>query len=163
MLYSKANQKFGLLKRTCHFVNNPKMRKSLYLAIVRSIFEHCPYIWKPSSMLTIDKLENLQKRALKWILHGEYYFTCHSYTANQLYYIHCKQNQILPIKFRFLFHDLILLHSIVYGYSFCKLPLYLSFFGGSNLRFSHFDSLCLVSSIAPKSMNTINNESNRAF
>ena len=64
MFYSKANQRFGLLKRTYHFVNNINMRKSLYLSIVRSIFEHCPYIWKPSSKSVISKLESLQKRAL---------------------------------------------------------------------------------------------------
>ena len=127
-LYSKACQRLGLLKRTCHFVNNLKMRKSIYLSIVRSIFEHCPYIWKPSSDTTIKKLESLQKRALKWVLHGDIHFTSPSYTANPLlYFTHCKQLNILPIKFRFDYHDIILFHSIVYGYSYCKLPSYLNF------------------------------------
>ena len=127
-LYATANQRFGLLKRTSHFVNNHRMRRALYLTIIRSIFENCPYIWKPSSESVINKLESLQKRAIKWINHGENYFTCPSYTANpELYYIDCKQLQILPIKFRFQFHDLIMLHSIVYGVSPCKLPSYLSF------------------------------------
>ena len=75
-LYSTANQRFGLLKRTCHFVNNYRMRRVLYLSIVRSIFENCPYVWKPSSESAINKLECLQKRAFKWINHGEHYFTC---------------------------------------------------------------------------------------
>ena len=163
-LYSKANQRFGLLKRTCHFVNNPRMRRSLYLTILRSIFEHCPYIWKPSSESKIDKLESLQKRAIKWIIHGENHFICPSYTANpQLYYIDCKQLQILPIKFRFDFHDLNKLHSIIYGLSCCKLPSYLSFFHGNNLRSSHLDHLCLVSSITTNSINNVNTESNCGF
>ena len=55
MLYSKANQKLGLLKRTCHFVNNTRMKRALYLTLVRSIFEHCPIIWRPSSNSAIDK------------------------------------------------------------------------------------------------------------
>ena len=163
-LYATANQRFGLLKRTSHFVNNYRMRRALYLTIVRSIFENCPYIWKPSSESAINKLETLQKRAIKWINHGENYFTCPSYTANpELYYIDCKQLQILPIKFRFQFHDLIMLHSIVYGVSPCKLPSYLSFFSGNTLRSSHLDNLCLVSSITPNSINNMDTESNSGF
>ena len=163
-LYATANQRFGLLKRTSHFVNNQKMRRALYLTIVRSIFENCPYIWKPSSFSAINKLESLQKRAIKWINHGENYFTCPSYTANpELYYIDCKQLQILPIQFRFQFRDLIMLHSIVHGLSYCKLPSYLSFFSGSNLRSSHLDYLCLVSSITPNSINNMNTEAKGGF
>ena len=140
------------------------MRRALYLTIVRSIFENCPYIWKPSSESAINKLETLQKRAIKWINHGENYFNFPSYTANPaLYYIDCKQLQILPIKFRFQLHDLIMLHSIVYGISCCKLPSYSSFFGGNNLRSSHLDYLCLVSSIKPNSINNMNTESNSGF
>lgn len=84
---------------------------------------------------------------------GENHFTSPSYTANPLLYLtHCKQLDILPIRFRFDFHDLILLHSTVYGYSYCKLPSYLTFFEGSRLRFCHLDKLCLVSSLKPKSL-----------
>ena len=140
------------------------MRRALYLTIVRSIFENCPYVWKPSSESAINKLESLQKRAIKWINHGENYFTCPSYTANpELYYIDCKQLQILPIKFRLQFHDLIMLHSIIYGLSHCKLPAYISFFSGNNLRSSHLDKLCLVSSITPNSLNNMDTESNSGF
>ena len=160
-LYSKANQRFGLLKRTSHFVKNSRMRRSLYLAIVHSIFENCPYVWKPSSDSTINKLEILQKRAIKWIIHGENYFMCPSYTANpQLYCIRSKQLQILPIRFRFQLHDVNMLHSIVYGFSCCKLHFYLSFFSGTSLCTSHLDKLCLVSSITPRSINNIKTKSN---
>ena len=43
-LYSKANQRFGLLKRPCHFIDNTAKRRVLYLTMVRSIFEHCPVV-----------------------------------------------------------------------------------------------------------------------
>ena len=92
------------------------------------------------------------------------YLNCPSYTANpELYYIDCKQLQILPIKFRLQFHDLIMLHSIIYGLSHCKLPAYISFFSGNNLRSSHLDKLCLVSSITPNSINNLDIESNGGF
>ena len=41
-LYSRANQRFGQLKKTCHFIAK---RRILYLTMVRSIFEHCPVVW----------------------------------------------------------------------------------------------------------------------
>ena len=51
MLYPKASQRLGLLNRTCYFVNNQEMRRVLllYLTMVRSIFEHCSIVWRPST------------------------------------------------------------------------------------------------------------------
>ena len=133
MIYSKANQRFGLLKRTCHFVKNMRAKRVLYLTMVRSLFEHCPVVWRPSSSTAIEKIENLQKRAIKWILSN-----CTeagidlSYSSNtHLYYIHCNQLSILPIKFRFDYHDIKMFHSIAYGFSCVKLPQYIKRFEGS--------------------------------
>ena len=56
-----------------------------------------------------------------------------------------------------------MLHSIVHGLSYCKLPSYLSFFSGSNLRSSHLDYLCLVSSITPNSINNMHTEAKGGF
>ena len=36
ILLTKANQKFGILKRTCHFVTCKNRRRVLYHALVRS-------------------------------------------------------------------------------------------------------------------------------
>ena len=41
ILLTEANQKFGILKRICHFVTCKNRRRVLYLALVRSQFEHC--------------------------------------------------------------------------------------------------------------------------
>ena len=60
-IYSKANQKLGLLKRTCNFVSNTRKRRSLYLTQVRSQFEHCPIVWRPFSTACLDRLESIQK------------------------------------------------------------------------------------------------------
>ena len=102
VLYSKANQRLGHLRRTYHFVTNIQMKRALYLTMVRSIFEHCPIVWRPSSYSAIDKLESIQKRAFKWILND--YEPYVSYSLTNLYYVHCKQLNILPIKVRFDYH-----------------------------------------------------------
>ena len=84
-------------------------------------------------------------------MHGENYHSYPSYSAApHLYLTHCKQQDIIPVKHRFFFHDVIRLHSIIYNYSCNKLPYYLTYFNGSRLRSSHYDELCLVSSINPK-------------
>ncbi len=96
-LYSKANQRLGLLKRTCYFTTNLKKRRTFYLSQVRSQFEHCTIIWKPSSKTIIDKLESVQKRGLKWILNNAYI----SLGDNRTYFQVCKQLNILPLSVRF--------------------------------------------------------------
>ena len=125
------------------------MKRIMYLAMGRSLFEHCPTVWRPSSDTAIKLIESIQKRAFKWI-YGEY----SAYSSdNTLYYIHCKQLNILPIRFRFDFHDLVSFHSMVYEYSCVKLPSYLSKYVGTRLRSSHLDPMCYVSSVTPRSEN----------
>ena len=152
-LYAKANQKLGMLKRNCYFVNDIKKRKVLYLTLVRSIFEHCPTIWRPRSKTMIDKLENLQKRAIKWIRNE----MNTSYSIDDLYYVHCKHLDILPIRVRFDYHDLKTLHLIIHGFSCISLPEYLKFYtGSSRLRSSHLDDLSLISDVIPRGSNASN-------
>ena len=81
-LYSKDSQRFGLLKITCHFVKNNAKKRVLYLALGRSLFEHCPTNWRPSSNTVINKLKCIQKRAIRWI-NGDY---SHSHSSNNLLY-----------------------------------------------------------------------------
>ena len=145
-LLSKANQKLGLIKRTCHFVENPHKKRILYLTLVRSQFEHCSVVWRPYNKTTINKLENLQKKAVKWILNEE-----HQSYSDSAYIIKCCLLNLMPINFRFLLNDLILLHCIINDLSPIKLPFYLSMFDGNHrLRSCHLDHMSLVSSIKPR-------------
>ena len=154
-LYSKANQKLAMLKRNCNFVNNARMKRSLYLTLVRSIFEHCPIVWRPASSSPVDKLESIQKRAFKWIFDD----LTSSYSCMELYYAHCKQLNILPIKFRFDYHDLKMFHIIVNEYICVKIPAYLKPFSENRLRSSHLDYKCYVSDISPRNLNSYQNSS----
>ncbi len=145
-LYSKANRNLGLLKRTCKFVNNRAQRRSLYLAMVRSQFEHCSTIWSPSSETSLDKLESIQKRGVKWIFDEQY---C-SY-SNELYYLRCKELNILPIRHKLIKKDLKMFFEILNKRVPIDLPEYLSFHSGvSRLRHSHLDNLSIVSNIQPR-------------
>ena len=55
LITNKASQMLGLTKRTCHFLLNSRRKHTLYLALVRSQFEHCSVIWHPVSLVQIQK------------------------------------------------------------------------------------------------------------
>ena len=65
MLYAKANSRLGLTRRTCHFTKNTQQKRALYLALVRSQFQHCSVIWRPHTTNIKNKLDSLQKRGIK--------------------------------------------------------------------------------------------------
>ena len=110
---------------------------------MRSIFERCQVVWRPSSNTTINKLESIQKLAIKWI-NQDY---SQSYSSNELlYHAHCKQLRILPVRYQFNFYDLKLFHLIVHQIPCIKLPSYL---GSSRLRFTHLDHLCIITETVP--------------
>ena len=145
-LISKASQQFGLVKRTCNFVNDIRRRRVLYLTLIRSQFEHCSPIWRPCYETMLEKFENFQKKCIKWILSEEEL----SYRYGDTYIRKCKQVRILPLRLRFKLNDLILFHKIINGLVPISLPGYLEWFDGSSrLRNSHLDHMSLVSSIVP--------------
>ena len=150
---SKANQIYGLLRRTCHFVDDINRKRNLYLALVRAQFEHCSQIWHPNIMdnkTMVDKFENVQKKCIKWILKEEAY----SYNSVNLYTIKCKEVNLLPMVHRFNLNDLVLFHKIFHRRVPIKMPPYLSLFTGNRLPSSHLDSLCFVSSVLPRGSTT---------
>ena len=53
LLYNKANQRFGLLKRTCHLI----IQKKKSPLLMRSMFEHCPAVWRPPANTTTISLK----------------------------------------------------------------------------------------------------------
>ena len=155
-LYGRANKRFGLLKRTCFFVHSIKKRRVLYFTMVRSLFEHCPIIRRPSSDTAVNRLESLQMQAIKWILND---FSV-SYSSNKLlYFTQCKQLNILLIQLRFDYHDLKFLHLVVHNLSCIKLPSYLRLFDGSSrLRSTHLDHFSLVYDIKPNGIKSFSSK-----
>ena len=118
-IFNIGVSRLGMVKRVCYFTKNPQQKRALYLAIVRSNFEHCSIIWRPTSVVMINKLESIQKRAVKWILNEDY----HHYNDWE-YTCRLRDLNLLPIKYYLAFNDLIIFHKI-YNDIYCiKFPSY---------------------------------------
>ena len=114
---AKATNIFNLVRRTCHFVKSTNKRRTLYLTLIRSIFEHGANVWSPQYSSSIYKFEIFQKRCLKWI-HNEQHI---SY-SEEYYLSKLKEIDILPMKEKFIYNDLVTFHKIVHNLIPISLP-----------------------------------------
>ena len=115
-ILNKAVTQFNILRRTCHFVNNSNKRRTLYLTLVRSLFNHCSEIWCPSGQAVVP-FENFQKRCIKWILKETYM----PYSESE-YYEKLKYLEILPMDYFFSKHDIHLFYKVIHEAIPIKLP-----------------------------------------
>ena len=120
-LYQKASSRLGLMKRTLHFIKDSRQKRAFYLSLVRSIFEHCSVVWRPTTITASDKVESIQRRAVKWIL-GEY---DHHY--NDLEYLsRLRDLDLLPMESKFDYTDLVMFHNIYHNRSTVEMPSYIT-------------------------------------
>jgi hypothetical protein len=61
---AKANRMLGLLKRTCPLLT----QEHVYLALVKSQVCYASEVWSPHQSNLKIKLEQIQRRATRWIL-----------------------------------------------------------------------------------------------
>ena len=130
-LVSKASSRLGLLKRTCHFTTDKRQKRSFYLALVRSIFEHCSVIWSPQNATHLKGFDDIQRRAIKWI-NGEP-FTSYS---EEMFASKQKELNILPIKLKFIYNDLVVFYKVVNNLIPVKLPDYITVCQPESLRYT---------------------------
>ncbi|CAB4017575.1 Hypothetical predicted protein, partial [Paramuricea clavata] len=64
----KANKMLGLLRRTCPLLTNTKVRRSLYLSLVKCHLDYATQVWSPALTSLKIKIENVQRRATRRIL-----------------------------------------------------------------------------------------------
>ena len=116
----KAKRQLGMTKRICYFVKNVSQKRSLYITLVRSLFEHGGEVWGPNPVILIakNKFEPLQKRAVKWIL-GE----MNKKYNDQEYHKKLYKLDLTMHNF-FLVKKLKLFRSIIYGISSIAMPDY---------------------------------------
>ena len=139
-ILNKAHQMLGLTKRTCHFINDLRKRRSLYLTLVRSNFEHCSVVWRPCYSTDITKFESLQKKAVKWINKEEF-----SHYGDEKCLHKCKELDILPLDLHFKLNDLLFFHKVIHNTIPVSLPEYIKkYTGNSRLRSRYLDSLSYV-------------------
>ena len=91
------------------------------MTLVRSIFEHCCQIWSPQKSTSISIFDKLQKRAVKWILKEKN----ESY-PEVVFLSKLKELDILPMKSKFLFTDLVLFLRIFKNDVKIELPYYIT-------------------------------------
>lgn len=65
-IISKASRLLGLLKSTCLLLTDVSIRRSLYLALVKSQLTY--QIWSPERISLKIQIEKVQSRATRWIL-----------------------------------------------------------------------------------------------
>ena len=83
-----------MIKRNAYFVTDPRKRRLLSISLVRSQFEHCSVITRPTTTIMSDKLESCQKAYIKWILHEENI----SYAHWPTYLSKSRQVNLLPLS-----------------------------------------------------------------
>ena len=96
-MLSKAYKTLGLLRRTFSRQHLPEVKKKLYLSLVRSQFIFCSIIWRPHLIKDIKTIEQLQRRATKFILND--------YESD--YYDRLLKLNLLPIMYTFELADII--------------------------------------------------------
>ena len=117
--------------RTCHFTMNKQQKRSFYLTIVRSIFEHCSIIWCPQNSTQLSKFVTIQKRAIKWINGHQF----ERYTE-EVFHENQRDLKILPINFKFLYNDLTLFFKIVNVLVHITLPNYITVAEADRVRYT---------------------------
>ena len=67
---NKAYKKLGLLRRSLCYNNSTSTKKRLYVSLIRSqlLLDYCSQIWRPYLRKDIKLIENVQRRATKFIL-----------------------------------------------------------------------------------------------
>ena len=96
-LQSKAYKKLGFLRRTLSKTMTIHTKKVLYTSLVRSQLTYCSPIWRPQFLKDIQSIENVQRRATKFILHD--YKSCYK---SRLVALH-----LLPLMMQFELIDIL--------------------------------------------------------
>ena len=119
---NKDNKILGLIKRTCKEFQDVSTLRTLYPAQVRSQPQYCSVLWSPHTSRNISKLEEIQRRATKFIL-----------KTNDDYEQRRKKLNLLSLEQiqRFLF-DVLFLYKALNGYINIDLFTYVQFFSDSD-------------------------------
>ena len=105
-IVSKSNKILGLIKRVCRDMNDTQTRKVLYCTLIRPQLEYCCSLWLPHTAKDWALIENVQRRATKFIL---------NYPHDCCYVDRLTSLKLLPLEYRREIHDLTLLFKLKSG------------------------------------------------
>ena len=86
---AKTNKTRGLLKRICYDVRDESIKKLLYCALIRPKLEFGSSVWSPYTIKHRALIENVQRRATKFIL---------NYPQNMTYNERLIKLNLLPLE-----------------------------------------------------------------
>ena len=107
----KANKMLGFIRRSTKEIHDVRVRKSLYLQLVRNNFAYASQVWSPQTIQLIENIEKVQRRATKYILNL-------GFTTNVPYTTRLLQLGLLPLSYWHEYLDLVLLYKIINGYTY---------------------------------------------
>ena len=95
-----ANKSLGYIRRNTRSIQYTSVRRTIYLALIRSHFGFPTQVWAPQSIDLIVKLERTQRRARKYILNLP--FTCAVKYSSRLLSL-----SLLPICYWYEYLDMV--------------------------------------------------------
>jgi hypothetical protein len=98
---AKANKTLGLIKRISRGITDFATRRLLYCTLVRPKLEYASNVWSPRAVKHRSLIENVQRRAMKFIL---------NYPKEMTYTERLITTNLLPLEFRREITDLMLLY-----------------------------------------------------
>ena len=69
---ARANKLLGRVKRCSGEISDVRVRRTLYLSLVRLVFGYSSQVWSPPTVILIQRVERVQRKATKYILNLPY-------------------------------------------------------------------------------------------
>ena len=137
VIVAKSNKLLGLLKRTCPFLTDVKVRRTLYLSLVKSQVSYATEVWSPANIHLKSKVEKIQRRAVAvaWILkskQGEIPYKQRLIALN-----------LLPLCYDREIKDLVFFYKALFGHLDFNVYHFVSFVNSNRTRLSQNPSLTL--------------------
>ena len=129
----KANKMLGLLRRTCPLLTNTKVRRSLYLSLVKCHLDYATQVWSPALTSLKIKIENVQRRATRWILKQR--------KGEQSYKERLVTLKLLPLCYDREVKDLVFFYKAMHGYINLDVNNFVSFVTHGRTRLSEARTL----------------------
>ena len=131
----KANRLLGLLRRTCPLLTDRSIRRTLYLSLVKSQLCYATEVWSPSQHNNKLNLEQVQRRATRWILQSK--------KGDMTYKDRLLALNLLPLAFDREIKDLTFMFKTLHGFYDLDVFDFVSFVNHSRTRNCNNPSLVL--------------------